>query len=100
MPGSDTGVGQRLDVARPIEQQVEREVARTQERRLQRERQSLTPGLGRGRVIHSAPLCPRPPRTVIASALFTPGTVCVHNSLYLLTPGVGPRIASLLGYAA
>src|SRR2546430_12243439 len=30
VPGRDTGVAQRLDVARPIEQQIEREVARAQ----------------------------------------------------------------------
>ncbi len=53
MPGRDVRVAQRLDVARPVEQQIEREEARAQEPGLRRELQSLTPDLGCRRVIHT-----------------------------------------------
>src|SRR6184192_3507251 len=107
MPGSDTGVAQRLDVARPIEQQIEREVARAQEPGPQRERQSPTPSLGCRRVIHRAatrsrPDAPHPARAPPLPALslcrrcaLRQGTACICNCLYLLTLGVGPRTASL-----
>src|SRR2546430_749496 len=73
VPGRDTGVAQRLDVARPIEQQIEREVARAQEPGLRRERQNLTADLGCRRVIHNGPR--------IASLLGYALTFCPHKEL-------------------